>query len=127
MWYNTKTFSQGKGQKKKMKSIHFSALLSILAIIILIGMFSHVEAGAQEQTCQIRASQDNIYLYVRDMDRDGNPTRRIIYRGWLMQGSTLPVKSRSGRITVSYKADSDYRGSGRNEEICVNDRIVSLP
>ena len=110
-----------------MKSIHFSELLSILAIIIVIGMFSPIEAGAQEQACQIRASQDNIYLYVRDMDRDGNPTRRIIYRGWLMRGRTLPVKSRSGRITVSYKADSDYRGSGRNEEICVNDRIVSLP
>ena len=110
-----------------MKLTHLLMLLSIFVIIVGIGMLFPIEVHAQEHSCQIRASQDNIYLYVRDMDRDGNPTRRIIYRGWLMQGRTLPVKSRSGRITVSYKADSDYRGSGRNEEICLNDRIVSLP
>jgi len=110
-----------------MNSIHYSVSLSILVLVIGIGLLFPAKAGAQEQSCQIRASRDNIYLYVRDMDRDGNPTSRIIYRGWLMQGRTLPVKSRSGRITISYKADSDYRGSGRNEEVCINDRTVSLP
>ena len=85
------------------------------------------EAAAQENSCQIKAGLDNVHVYVRDFDRDGNPTRRVIYRGWILRGRTIAIKSFSGRISVSYRADSDYRGSGNNELSCTRNRVFILP
>jgi len=95
--------------------------------ICLLGLYSPSEASADEFTCEIRATLDNYYMYIRDLDRDGNMTRRTLYKGWLMRGDTLPLTSRSGRISYTFKADSDYRDSGRNEGVCRNNRIIRLP
>ena len=108
----------------KITSILF---LGILGWILLTGLVSPVEVAAQEFKCEIRATLDNYYVYIRDLDRDGNPTRTVLYRGWLMRGDSLPLASRSGRISYSFKADSDYRDSGSNEEVCRNGRILRLP
>lgn len=101
--------------------------LCALGLIFLLGVFSPIQAAADEFTCEMRATLDNYHVYVRDLDRNGNPTRDILYRGWLMRGDTLPLTSRSGRITYSFKADSDYRDSGRNESVCHKNRIIRLP
>ena len=65
----------------KKKALIFSSF-----IIIAIGSFRPVSADAQEYSCQIKAERDNYHLFVRDFDRDGNPTRRIIFRGWILRG-----------------------------------------
>jgi hypothetical protein len=75
----------------------------------------------------MKAVQDNVYVNIRDFDRDGNPTRRIIFKGWINRGQTVSLKSLSGRISYSYKADSDYRGSGRNESLCTDNRTIIVP
>ena len=98
-----------------------------LGLILLCGLISPQEVGAEEFTCEMRASLDNYRVYIRDLDRSGNPTGTTLYRGWLMRGDSLPLTSRSGRITYSFKADSDYRQSGRNEGICRNNRTIRLP
>ena len=108
-----------------------STKLALTAIVVLSiclpGMYSPPEASADEFTCEIRASLDNYYMYIRDLDRDGNMTRNTLYKGWLMRGETLPLTSRSGRISYTFKADSDYRDSGLNEGVCRNNRIIRLP
>ena len=101
--------------------------LGILGWILLSGLVSPIEAAAQEFNCEMRATLDNYYVYIRDLDRDGNPTRTVLYRGWLMRGDSLPLASRSGRISYSFKADSDYRDSGSNESVCRDNRILRLP
>ena len=101
--------------------------LGALGLILLLGVLFPIEVAADEFTCEMRATLDNYWIYIRDLDRNGNPTRDILYRGWLMRGETLPLTSRSGRITYSFKADSDYRDSGRNESVCQHNRIISLP
>ena len=108
--------------KKGIKLI----IICFIAIVVITGFWSF-RAAAQEYLCQIKAHRDNIHLYVRDFDRDGNPTRRMIFRGWLMQGRTITIKSLSGRINISYKADSDKRGSGNNELKCRGNHIYNLP
>ena len=104
-------------------------ILSLCALgwMLLSGLISPLEVAAQEFNCEMRATLDNYYLYIRDLDRDGNPTRSILYRGWLMRGDRLPLVSRSGRISYSFKADSDYRDSGSNEDVCRNNRTITLP
>ncbi len=101
--------------------------LGVLAITVSVTCFWPTDSAAQEFTCDIKADSDNIHVYVRDFDRDGNPTRRIIYRGWIMRGRRIPIVSQSGRISVNFKADSAKRGSGSNELTCRNNRIHSLP
>jgi len=108
--------------KNKIKLI----FICFIAIFVITG-FWPFRAAAQEYSCQIKAHRDNIHLYVRDFDRDGNPTRRMIFRGWLMQGRTIAIKSLSGRINISYKADSDKRGSGNNELKCSGNHTYLLP
>ena len=94
--------------------------------IIVIGGIGSINAFAQDYSCRIKADRDNYHLYVRDFDRDGNPTRRIIYRGWLMQGQTITLKSLSGRISINFKADSAKRGSGSNEFRCIGNQTFNL-
>jgi hypothetical protein len=108
---------------KKKKPLIF---ISFIAIAVITCFWSF-RAAAQEHTCQIKADRDNIHLYIRDFDRDGNPTRRIIFRGWLLKGRTISIKSLSGRISVNYKADSDKRGSGSNEIKCSGNQTHTLP
>ena len=108
----------------KMKNLlFFCGCITTIVIIALVP----ISAAAQEHTCQIKAERDNIHLYVRDFDRDGNPTRRIIFRGWLLRGQTISIKSLSGRISVNYKADSAKRGSGSNELRCRQNQTHTLP
>jgi hypothetical protein len=99
----------------------------ILAIAMSVACFWPSESAAREFTCQIKADSDNIHVYIRDFDRDGNPTRRIIYRGWILRGKRLPIVSLSGRISVNFKADSAKRGSGSNELTCRDNRTHTLP
>lgn len=101
--------------------------LCCLGLILLSGLILPQDVDAEEFTCEMRADLDNYHVYIRDLDRNGNPTGVILYRGWLMRGDSLPLTSRSGRITYSFKADSDYRDSGSNEGICRNNRILRLP
>ena len=105
----------------KKKALIFSSF-----IIIVIGGFWLVSAEAQEYSCQIKAERDNYHLFVRDFDRDGNPTRRIVYRGWLMRGQTIAIKSLSGTISIDFKADSAKRGSGSNEFRCRGNQTFRL-
>jgi hypothetical protein len=98
-----------------------------LGLIFLTGVLSPIQVAADKFTCEMRATLDNYWIYIRDLDRDGNPTRDTLYRGWLMRGETLPLTSRSGRISYTFKADSDYRDSGRNQSVCHNNRIIRLP
>lgn len=109
-----------------MKIITRLPLCTLGLILILCALFP-AQTAANDFTCEMRATLDNYHVYVRDLDRNGNPTRDILYRGWLMKGDTLPLTSRSGRITYSFKADSDYRDSGRNENICTHNRVITLP
>jgi len=95
--------------------------------ICFLGLFAPLEGSADEYTCEMRATVDNYWLFIRDLDQDGNPTRDILFRGWLMRGDSLALSSRSGRISYTFKGDSDYRDSGRNEGLCNNNRILRLP
>jgi hypothetical protein len=105
----------------KKKALIFSSF-----IIIAIGTLRPVSADAQEYSCQIKAERDNYHLFVRDFDRDGNPTRRIIFRGWILQGRTIAIKSLSGTISIDFKADSAKRGSGSNEYRCRGNQTFKL-
>lgn len=109
-----------------MKTKSTLILGSFIAIMV-IGGFLPFSVAAQEHMCQIQADRDNIHVYVRDFDQDGNPTRRIIFRGWILQGRTISIKSFSGRISVNYKADSAKRGSGSNELACRGNQTHTLP
>ena len=109
-----------------MKRVNLLTLVLFLAVVVP-WLLSPFEAAAQEYTCQIKAGLDNVYISVRDMDRDGNPTGRTIFRGWILQGRTMAIDSLSGRITYNYKADSDYRGSGSNESVCTDNRTITVP
>ena len=109
-----------------MKHVNFLTMTLFLAVMVP-WLLSPLEAAAQEHTCRIKAGLDNVYINVRDMDRDGNPTRRTIFKGWILQGRTIAVESLSGRITYNYRADSDYRGSGSNESVCTDNRTITVP
>ncbi len=103
-----------------------NALIITGFIIIFIGGLWPVGVEAQEYACQLKADRDNYHVFVRDFDRDGNPTRRVIFRGWIMRGQTIAIKSLSGTISVDFKADSAKRGSGANEYRCRGNKKYSL-
>ena len=95
--------------------------------ICFLGLLSPLEVAADEFKCEMRVTLDNYYLYIRELDRDGNPTRNTLFRGWVIRGQSIPLATRSGRISYTFKAESDYRDSGRNEGVCRNNRIIRLP
>lgn len=112
-----------------MKSMKFGNLLipALFLAVEISGPLSALEVAVQEHTCRIKAGIDNVYISVRDMDHGGNPTRRRIFKGWILQGRTISITSLSGRITYDYKADSDYRGSGSNESVCTDNQTITFP
>jgi hypothetical protein len=112
-----------------MNGMKFGNLLTpaLFLAVVVAWLLSPLEVKAQEHTCQIKAGPDNVYIFVRDMDRGGNPTRSRIFKGWILQGRTISIKSHSGLITYDYKADSDYRGSGSNESVCTDNRTITVP
>ena len=108
----------------KLNGIMF---LIILLIIPFFSLSFPLETAAQDHTCRIKAGLDSIHAYIRDFDRDGNPTRRIIYRGWILRGRSITIKSNSGLISINFKADSAKRGSGSNQAKCSGNNTITLP
>ena len=102
-------------------------LIAAFLIILFCSLSFPFETIAQEHTCRIKAGLDNIHVYVRDFDRDGNPTKRVIYRGWILRGRSIIVRSYSGHIEITFKADSAKRGSGNNQTSCRGNKTITLP
>ena len=74
--------------------------MKVTTILTLCGLFSPIEIAAQEFNCEMRATPDNYYVYIRDPDRDGNSTRTVLSRGWC-PGRTGRNRQRSAAAGVA--------------------------
>lgn len=105
------------------------SLLSIaLFALILAAIFTVQEAAAEEGSCYLKASNNDVFIIVYDMDPDGNQGAQI-WQGRLNQGESVKIKTPHGRFRYDYndQPDEDQPLSGGNDRWCNNLNTVLVP
>lgn len=105
------------------------SLLSIaLFALILAAIFTVQEAAAEEGACYLKASNNDVFIIVYDMDPDGNQGAQI-WQGRLHQGESVKIMTPHGRFRYDYndQPDEDQPLSGGNDRWCNNLNTVLVP
>ena len=102
-------------------------ILSAIGVlsVCFLGLFSPIEVAADGFICQMRVALDNYWVYIRDLDRDGNPMRQ---RGELFQGVLKPGQSQTlhsifGKLRYNFRLYNQSRSQGRIAADCKGNTI----
>ena len=112
--------------------------LSMDSSPFFLGFLIIFEATASQNTCWLRAGNDDVFVKVFDIDRAGNSApgnsyskyfldKREIWEGKLNKGQTISIKSSNGKIRYDFKASRGYRTYGNNTATCSHGEIIRLP
>jgi hypothetical protein len=96
------------------------------------------EAGADHNTCRLKAVNYDVYVRVFDVDRSGNTIwERNLYgnkylggelwKGELKKGESKIIESYNGKFRYDYKSHTQSRTYGNNLASCVHSEIIRLP
>jgi len=100
------------------------ALLAILATAVL----SMPEVQAEEGTCNLQATNTDVFIIVFDMDREGNKGKQI-WQGRINVDESVKITAPHARFVYDYNSrpDEDQPLSGGTERWCNNDETVLVP
>ncbi len=106
-----------------MKTMMF-IILTFSAVVIL-NIMQPPEAAANIYTCTIKGGNQEAYVVVTDMDRDGNPLRQRgeLFQGVLKPNETQTLSSTFGELRYSFKRDNQLRSRGRVFSDCKGNTI----
>ena len=93
--------------------------------IVFAGLFTFVDAAADDKTCIIKSDAGKVYLTVWDEDSDGDRQDKI-FEGWLESGERQTINSATGYINFSYKLSDDDRSYGENST-CKGGNTIRVP
>jgi hypothetical protein len=124
----------------RLQLIHGSKLQGKICFwfSLLVALFlSATAAFANHNVCTLKASGNEVWVRVFDVDRDGNImrghhsygfiSREVLWDGILAQGERSEIKSSSGQIRYDYKVSSDDRAYGNNSATCSHGEVIMLP
>jgi hypothetical protein len=103
--------------------LHFlMALLVVAAACPVVGS----PAQAQGPSCYASPSMERTYIFIRELDSDGNPKGELGGR-WVNFGEQAPVTSGTGSIAISYRLSSSDREILMDATPCSGGNVISVP
>jgi hypothetical protein len=111
----------------KMRKIYRIVFIIFFAVM-LAGFLSILKADAEEGTCVLEASSQDVFLIVWDQDDEGNKGRQI-WQGRINQGGSVKITAPHGQIRYSYndQPDEDQPLSGDVDRSCNSDEAILVP
>ncbi len=103
--------------------------VSILFLaMITAGFLSIPDAGADQGSCVLQATNTDAFVIVYDMDRNGNQGPQI-WQGRINAGQSVRINTPHARFVYDYNSqpDTDQPLSGGTERLCSNDEIILVP
>ena len=99
--------------------------------IVLLALVAGVAAAdgparAQGPSCYVSPSMERTYIFIRELDSDGNPKAELGGR-WVDFGAQAPVTSSTGSIAISYRPSSSDKEILMDPESCSGGNVISVP
>jgi hypothetical protein len=118
--------SQSICEKGKMKT---SRILWVGMLIVATGILHDAPALGQGPSCYVSPSVEKTHIFVRELDPDGNPVRELDseWSGWVNLGGRVPIASRTGRISISYRLASSDKDFMMDPTDCSDGIVISVP
>jgi len=103
-----------------------SRIVLLIVCSLAVVIFHNAPARGQSASCYVLASMDKTFIFVREVDSDGNPLGELGSR-WINRGDQMPVTSRSGNIVISYQLSSSDKSFKMDPLPCSNGAVISIP
>jgi len=105
----------------KIFSILFTA-------IIAAGVVSLPAAAAEQGSCVLQATDDNVYIIIYDLSSDGSRGSQI-WEGRLNAGQSTQITTPHQQFVYYYNSQpgSDQPLSGGTERWCNNNEVILVP
>jgi hypothetical protein len=103
-----------------------SRILGLGLFLVVMGLLSGATALGQGASCYAAPSLENTFIFVRELDQDGNPLNEL-NSGWVKQGDQMPVISRTGRISINYRPASSDKMVMMDPADCSGGAVVQVP
>jgi hypothetical protein len=102
--------------------------LIVLFTMMSVGFFSILKADAEEGTCVLETSNQDVFVIVWDQDDEGNKGRQI-WQGRINQGGSAKITAPHARIRYSYndQPDEDQPLSGDVNRSCNSGETILVP
>jgi hypothetical protein len=98
----------------------------IATLVLAAGILHAAPALAQSASCFIAPGDENTYIFVRELDQDGNPLNEL-NSGWVKQGDQMPVISRTGQISINYQLASSDKLVMMDPVSCSDGAVIQVP
>jgi hypothetical protein len=98
----------------------------VLLALVAVVAAADGPARAQGPSCYVSPSMERTYIFVRELDSDGNPKAELGGR-WVDFGAQAPVTSSTGSIAISYRPSSSDREILMDPESCSGGNVISVP
>ena len=103
--------------------LHFLVALLVVAVA---GPITGSPAQAQGPSCYVSPSMEKTYMFIRELDSDGNPVGELGGL-WVNFGEQAPVTSSTGNIAISYRPASSDREILMDATPCSGGNVISVP
>ena len=104
-------------------------IFSILCVaFIAAGFISLPEAAAEQGSCVLQATDDNVFIIIYDMNSDGSRGSQI-WEGRLNAGQQAQITTPHQQFVYYYNSqpDADQPLSGGTERWCNNNEVILVP
>lgn len=100
----------------------------VFTAVLMTIIVSIPESQAQKGTCYLQAEDQDVFVVIFDMDKDGNKGRKI-WQGRINANQSVKITTPHGRFVYDYNAqpDIDQPLSGGTERWCNNEETVLVP
>ena len=105
--------------------LHEHFRIALLALIAVVAV-ADGPARAQGPSCYVSPSMERTYIFIRELDSDGNPKGELGGR-WVNFGEQAPVASGTGSIAISYRLSSSDKEILMDPESCSGGNVISVP
>ena len=106
-----------------------SKSLSILFLaMIAAGFVSLPNAGAEQGSCILKATNDDVFIIIYDLNSDGSRGPQI-WEGRINAGQSVRITTPHQQFDYDYNSqpDTDQPLSGGTERWCNNDEVILVP
>jgi hypothetical protein len=104
------------------------AFLILFLAFIAAGFVSLPDAAAEEGSCILQATDDDVFIIIYDMNSDGTRGSQI-WEGRINAGQNTRITTPHQQFVYDYNAqpDTDQPLSGGTERWCNNDEVILVP
>ena len=100
----------------------------IFLAFIAAGFVSLTDAAAEQGSCILQATDDDVFIIIYDMNSDGSRGGQI-WEGRINAGQSTRITTPHQQFVYDYNSqpDTDQPLSGGTERWCNNDEVILVP